>query len=429
MGLTKGRGSQLKLGTLALALMQADFLEGTDWDLTNGAGNATIKGLRAPTAAGEVATKDYVDGIVDTTLKAPDVHDASGGSFPTDYKGSGSVDEGDAFYISVAGTLGSGTIVNVGDMIVANTDNPGQTDANWYVLESNRDQATESILGVAKIATQAIVDAGTNDTDYITSLKLATYLTNNGYVDYTIGSGLYLIDEHEITLGSTLSQNAIFNDDGNGRSVTWGSPVAISDFNVNAINGISFNSTNGGSDEASITLDTSLSGSPNLSISVYNDNGDGGDMSISSAGPSFTYENGTSGNVTTLGVKENSVLIETDTDVRSFAGLQYELDYSVNFTNLSLVHKGYVDSLNKLTRHSNELPTVTGGSAVLPALANLGSHATDKVTNVEVFLNGFAQAPGAGNDYTLNALTGVITFTFNLAADDTVLVHYDAQDA
>lgn len=122
--------------------------------------------------------KAYIDGLVDTTLKAPDSWDASGGTFPTDYKGSGVVSEGDTFYITVAGTMGSGTVVNVGDLIVANTDTPGQTDANWYVLESNRDQATESVAGVAKIATQAITDAGTNDTDIVTPLKLETFVAN-----------------------------------------------------------------------------------------------------------------------------------------------------------------------------------------------------------------------------------------------------------
>jgi hypothetical protein len=40
----------------------------------------------------------------------------------------------------------------------------------------------------------------------------------------------------------------------------------------------------------------------------------------------------------------------------------------------------------------------------------------------QVYLNGLRMAPGSGNDYTISG--GVITFTFTLSADDTVLVDY-----
>jgi hypothetical protein len=88
-----------------------------------------------------------------------------------------------------------------------------------------------------------------------------------------------------------------------------------------------------------------------------------------------------------------------------------------------------MSNVSKLTRYSNELPTVTNGQAAVSALSNLGTHATDKVTNVEVYLNGIAQVPSSGNDYTINLTTGVITFEFNLVTGDVVLVHYDKQDA
>ena len=82
----------------------------------------------------------------------------------------------------------------------------------------------------------------------------------------------------------------------------------------------------------------------------------------------------------------------------------------------------------KLTHYSNELPAVTDGVAAVAALANLGTNLTNKVANVEVYLNGAAQVPG-GADYTLNALTGVITFASVRSTGDIVLVHYDKQDA
>jgi len=68
-----------------------------------------------------------------------------------------------------------------------------------------------------------------------------------------------------------------------------------------------------------------------------------------------------------------------------------------------------------------EAPTVTNGSAVLPALANIPVVAG----TARVYLNGLRQFEGGGNDYTINEATGVITFNFNLKEPkDTVLVDY-----
>ena len=105
-------------------------------------------------------------------------HDASGSTFPTSGSGEGGdIQKGDYWYISVAGTMGDHT-VNVGDVLYAKTDDPGSTSSNWFVVESNREQATETEKGVAEIATQAETDAGTDDLRYITPLKLITHLNN-----------------------------------------------------------------------------------------------------------------------------------------------------------------------------------------------------------------------------------------------------------
>ena len=158
--------------------IEYDFLTGT-------VSHNNDDGSKHPPAGGDPGSVLITDGVgnytwelLDTTLKSPDEYDAAnaGGLYPTTWKGR-PVEEGDTFYMTSAGTLGT-LVVNIGDMLVCKTDSPGQVDANWYLVESNRDQATETILGVAKLATQAITDAGTNDTDIITPLKLTTYLTN-----------------------------------------------------------------------------------------------------------------------------------------------------------------------------------------------------------------------------------------------------------
>jgi hypothetical protein len=123
-------------------------------------------------------TKTEVDALVDGTLKAFEAYDPAGsGNFPTTYGGE-AVQKGDAFKIVTADTLGTGTIVNIDDSLYALIDTPGQTDANWLVAESNRDQASETVKGVAEIATQAETDAGTDDDRIVTPLKLKNLPAN-----------------------------------------------------------------------------------------------------------------------------------------------------------------------------------------------------------------------------------------------------------
>lgn len=104
-------------------------------------------------------------------LKPPEAFTPSG-TYPVTYDG-GAVVKGDTFRMTAAGTMGAVT-VNGEDLLISLVDAPGQVDANWMVIESNRDQATETTLGVAKLATQAEADAGTDDLSIITPLKLAT---------------------------------------------------------------------------------------------------------------------------------------------------------------------------------------------------------------------------------------------------------------
>lgn len=131
----------------------------------------TVTGLAAPVLSSDAATKGYVDGLIDNTLKPAEAFTPAG-SWPTTYGGN-AVQNGDTFRVAAAGTVGS-TTVNAEDLLIANVDSPGQTDSNWQVLESNRDQASESVKGVAKIATQAQVEDvnASNNENIVTPQKL-----------------------------------------------------------------------------------------------------------------------------------------------------------------------------------------------------------------------------------------------------------------
>jgi hypothetical protein len=157
-----------------------------------------------------LAVKNYVDGVV-AGLGNLEGSFAAGSAtnFPT---AAGGTKKGDYWYVTSAGTV-QGVILNIGDVLIANVDNASPTSsADWIFLESNRDQATTTILGVvrlattgeaqglteasavltpaslatvtatetrtgiAEIATQTEVNTGTDDTRIVTPLKMITYL-------------------------------------------------------------------------------------------------------------------------------------------------------------------------------------------------------------------------------------------------------------
>jgi hypothetical protein len=370
MASTQIRGNtQIKDASVNISKLYSDFLGGSDWNITNGGGDATITGLATPVNAGDVAIKSYVDGLVDTTLKAPDAHDASTTNFPTDYKGSGSVNEGDTFYITVAGTMGTGTTVNVGDMIVANTDTPGQTDANWYVLESNRDQATESVLGVAKIATQSIANAGTNDTDIITALKLAGYLSNANITEITASEGLTK-SVNDIQLGGAFTSDIDINSSTLNTEfyVNQGS-AAGSDAGYTGLLTKLYDDPAANEGAGVTYATTALFGSESSSYkSTLSANGNdftGDGAFVLATGGTYTEEaiiKAKSGNArSNISVRSSVLNIEhtnssgtanrlqmsdsgtTFTDGITSKGIVYAGDYSTNFTDRSLVDKEYVD--------------------------------------------------------------------------------------
>lgn len=119
------------------------------------------------------AVKDYVDANVASLGNLEGAWDASSGTFPVGSSPTAGTKKGDYWYVSVAGTTG-GVAFNVGDVIVAKVDNASTIMAyDWIQLEVNRDQATETVLGLVEIATQTETNTGTNDTAAVTPLKLA----------------------------------------------------------------------------------------------------------------------------------------------------------------------------------------------------------------------------------------------------------------
>lgn len=178
------------------------------------------------TLATSSAIKTYVDNIVAGLGNLEGAFDASVASvFPTGATPGAGTKKGDYWYVTGAGTVG-GVTFNIGDVLIAKIDSASTSlSTDWIVLESNRDQATTTVLGVvrlattaeaqaltnavavltpallaqvtatetrtgiAAIATDAILTTGTDDTKIVTPLKLKTYLDNRtGGYSVSIGN-------------------------------------------------------------------------------------------------------------------------------------------------------------------------------------------------------------------------------------------------
>lgn len=145
-------------------------------------GNSSVK------LTTENAVKTYVDATV-AGLGNLEGGFAAGSAteFPT---ASGGTKKGDYWYVTSDGTV-NGAILKVGDVLIANKDNPNvNTTTDWVILQTNVDQATETVPGIAEIATQAETNTGTDDTKIVTPLKLKTFFdTAVGGYAANIGNG------------------------------------------------------------------------------------------------------------------------------------------------------------------------------------------------------------------------------------------------
>ena len=97
------------------------------------------------------------------------------------------------------------------DVIVCLVDNAGgdqaSVGASWNVIQSNVSQATETIAGIIKVASQALVNGGTDDLSAITPLKLKTLLDSRLATETLIGL-IEIATQAETDLGAD-NQRAI----------------------------------------------------------------------------------------------------------------------------------------------------------------------------------------------------------------------------
>lgn len=135
-----------------------------------------MSGASSTNLATAGSIKAYIDSTMAGLGNLEGSFDANAAStFPT---GTNGTKKGDYWYVTVAGTV-QGVTLNVGDVLIANQDGALGNNANhWIFLETNRDQATTTVLGLVKLATPADALNGTNATDAITPATLKHVLDN-----------------------------------------------------------------------------------------------------------------------------------------------------------------------------------------------------------------------------------------------------------
>jgi len=177
-----GTANGLSLSTQSLSLQLASSiltgaLSSTDWitfnskqialgftpeNVANKSTSISVDGASDTKYPSAKAVKTYADGLVAGLLDYRGAYDASVNTWPSSGGSgtAGAVLKGDMWVVSVAGVLG-GTAIQIGDSIIANTDTPNQTSANWNTLNSNISYVPEDSAN--KVTT---ISSGSTNTQY-----------------------------------------------------------------------------------------------------------------------------------------------------------------------------------------------------------------------------------------------------------------------
>jgi hypothetical protein len=190
---------------------------------------AEVSGTAAGLVATEVTNRNAaIASAVAGLMDYRGVFDASVNAYPSSGGSgtAGAILKSDFWIVSVAGTLPTGLVVAPGDLVISKIDTPGNTQANWSLVEYNIGftpvnkagdtmggnlamggnkvtglaaasgngdavryeqlpaAASETVSGLMEIATQTETDLGTDDLRAVTPLK--------GINRYAVGGDLYL---------------------------------------------------------------------------------------------------------------------------------------------------------------------------------------------------------------------------------------------
>ena len=197
--------------------------------------------------------KDYADSLVVGLWNDRGVFDASGGVYPASGGSgvAGAIKKGDIWTVSVAGTLPTSRVVEVGDVVRALIDAAANTLADWAIVQNNIGYVTEN--SVNKASNLLTPD----NTKYPTTLAIV-----NALLDYqTVANNRYTFNNQTGTTYTVVAADVTTNGkvilkctNAAAITVTLGTPASLG-----ASVGDSFNVRQGGA--GGITISGAVTGS------------------------------------------------------------------------------------------------------------------------------------------------------------------------
>jgi hypothetical protein len=315
-----------------------------------------LAGEGTPSSSNKYTTKSYVDALATNVRRIIGSIDCSANpNYPT-------ANKGDSYQVSVAGRIGgvSGEVVNVGDEIVCIVTSLSGTEAEvGAVLESNRDVASESVIGVSQFANQT--DSENIDNTDINAINNTKSLTLKGLryainrllgffkfifavaprLSSTTASTLLRVDANKDVASATVRNGVALDASGN---LELGGAIANSkSITINAGQSLQIGNF--------FISTTSIS----MQIGVYR-------VEVDSTQVRFT-----AGNRTYI-INNNGSLVEL-------------LDYTASYTARSLPAKSYVDALFTSGAVGNN--TITNEKLAQVATAIFKGRITAGTGNVE----------------------------------------------
>lgn len=183
--------------------------------------NKPVSTAQAAADAAVLASANaYSDGLVVGLWDDRGNFNASVNAYPSSGGSgtAGAILKGDVWTVSVAGTLPTGQVVEIGDIVRAIVDTPGNTQANWSIQQNNIGYTAEN---------------SANKTNTVSGNESSTslYLSVKGYYDYLIGMtwltstiwGTWIVgltgkttpvDADTVTISDSAASNA-------AKKVTW----------------------------------------------------------------------------------------------------------------------------------------------------------------------------------------------------------------
>jgi hypothetical protein len=141
---------------------------------------------------------------------------AAGGAYPSSGGSgtAGAILKGDIWTISVAGTLPTGQVVEVGDTVRALIDTPGNTQANWAILQNNIGYVPAPLASPTFTGTPAAPTAAPGTS--------TTQLATTAFVQAATGSGAVAATGTAIAFATRQIYGDVTPETGNVTLVTTG---------------------------------------------------------------------------------------------------------------------------------------------------------------------------------------------------------------